>query len=244
MKNIFKKITTKQLFIVIAILLSMVVCMVFLFCNNSGGVEDKQKDEVIENIEEKQEIDSLDNIDDELVTITTEEIDEDFELKAKMDTSDWLTYRNEEYGFKIKLPGDKSKWIVKKRNISKKNNTYNSSKGVYLNFEYKLDFPIKKNKSDDSLGDIEEMKVWYLEIVPIENYIDNACQINNKPMCRQGKVLGKNDKFVFVSGFTNIEGAGYICLDDDFKQQSNFCDIDKYFGLSDINEMLKFSFTK
>ena len=56
-------------------------------------------------------------------------------------------------------------------------------------------------------------------------------------MCRQGEIIGQNNQFVFIAGFTNIEGVGYLCTYH-YNKQKKFCDISSYFGLKNVINLL------
>ena len=157
----------------------------------------------------------------------------------EVDTSDWKTYRNEEYGFEVNLPGNSVKWNIEEKNVLQINSFFNSGSERYLDFRYKLDNRILNDKNDTSLGFDDEMSLWYINIIPINNYVENVCEKYKKPMCRQGEILGQNDQFVFIAGFTNIEGAGYLC-NNQHNKQWEFCNVDNYFGLKNINNLINF----
>jgi len=162
--------------------------------------------------------------------------------EEKIDTSNWKTYRNEEFGFEMKLPGDLKKWKIYAEELKGDNKYKGTDYTIW--FEYPLDKKILSVDNDPSAGYITSMRIWYIEAVPVKNYVDNVCDVNPFPKCRQGEVLGKNSKYVFVSGFYNIQGAGYLCGDMysvKSDQEKEFCNACEPFSLVDsIDNMIDF----
>jgi hypothetical protein len=161
--------------------------------------------------------------------------------QAVVDTSDWKTYRNEEYGFEIELPGNMNKWSIEKK-VFPKSDIY-SAETVALYLNYDLDTSIQRAENDSALGMINEMGLYYISIIPIEIWRQDICDSMKDGPCYQGEVLGKNNLYVFESGFTSIEGAGYLCLEKG-NMQKEFCAVDKNFGRDDIISRLNFRLIK
>jgi len=225
----------KTIMILIIIILTATIAGAFWFfqknINNvipaKAGISQKDNAETINEVNSNNQ---------EKTEITKEDEELNFD---EVDTSDWKTYRNEEFRFDMRVPGDMHKWKFTKKKIEKVNSFYNSNNEYIIDFNYVLDNIIARDPNDLSLGYINNMSIWYIDIVPIDDYVDNVCNKNKKPMCRQGKILGKNDKFVFVSGFVDIEGVGYLC-NNQYNKQVEFCNVDNYFGLKNINNLINF----
>lgn len=165
--------------------------------------------------------------------------DQKTQQNTEVDMSDWKKYRNEEYGFEINLPGDINKWSVEKKVFPKKNNI-SDIEAITLYFKYELNQTIPRAENDPSLGRMSDMDLWYMDITPINNWKQDKCK-NVEGPCRQGKVLGKSDIYVFESGYPSIEGAGYLCGSPSSKLQNEFCSVDKEIDSYSRNiEKLKF----
>ncbi len=163
------------------------------------------------------------------------------ELKPeeKIDTSSWKTYLNKEFGFEVKLPGDLNKWNIKIEKYDNKDDGY-PGRLYRIWFNYPLDKPVLQVASDPNSGYIHNVNIWYLDAVLTKNYVDNICDKYPHPKCYQGKVLGRNNKYVFVSGLYNIQGAEYLC--QDYKQEEQeFCRILRPFSsISQFNSAIQF----
>ncbi len=168
------------------------------------------------------------------------EIPQQQQNMGSIDTSDWQTYTNEEFGFKMKLPGDINKYTLV---IEKDIPAVKGGSIARLDIRYKLDHKILRTSEQPELGYLEDMTVWYIDIVPRAEYKEDFCKINNFSHCRQGDVLGKNDTYVFLSGFSNIEGAGYLCTQKT-ENQKDFCYVDRFFGKENIKQLIHFEIVK
>jgi hypothetical protein len=131
----------------------------------------------------------------------------------------------------MKLPGDLKKWNVKVKHIDKEHSKFDSSKHYIIWFNYPLDQKILRSKGQPGMGYITDMDIWYIELVSVEDYKDNACEIKQTPKCRQGEILARNNRGVFISGFVSITGAGYLCSEcceneeKNHKCQKEFCEV-------------------
>jgi hypothetical protein len=144
-------------------------------------------------------------------------------------------YENEEYGFSIFFPGDLNKLSVIEEDLKYFNK---STDQKLLKFRYDLDRSTLRSESDPSLGRLSDMSVWYLKITPIDSWNDNMCE-GIEDSCRQGKVLGENDEYVFESGFVNVEGAGYLCRENR-DSQVEFCQVYDNFSAMLSGDSLQF----
>ncbi len=187
--------------------------------NESQEQEEKQGDSQKSNVESQKSVEE-----------TVEDIN----------TSNWKTYRNEEFGFEMKLPGDLKKWNVKVEYVNKEYSKFNSNKHYIIWFNYPLDQKILRSKGQPGMGYIKDMNIWYIEAVNSNDYKDNACEIKQIPKCRQGKILGKNNKYVFVSGFPNLWTP---CMPDDkeSKNQKEFCEVDHVISSDNIKNNIDFT---
>ncbi len=158
-----------------------------------------------------------------------------------IDTSDWQTYTNEEFGFAMKLPGDMKKYVytIEKNNQKR----IKGSPIATLDVRYMLDHKVLQSPQQPELGFIEDMTVWYIDIIPREEYMTDFCAVNHIPLCRQGDVLGQNDTYVFLAGFVNVEGVGYLCAQN-IESQSHFCRVSDIFGREDIAQIIDFTMVK
>ncbi len=163
------------------------------------------------------------------------------EKVTPIDTSDWQIYRNEKYGFTIKLPGDIDKYILSVDEVSRsKKNKIEGSPIAALDIQYALDNKVLRAPSQPELGHLESLTVWYISIVQRDEYREDFCEINKLPVCRQGDILGENDKYIFLSGFINVEGAGYLCAEQP-EAQANFCRVNNFFSKENIGQLINFT---
>jgi hypothetical protein len=160
--------------------------------------------------------------------------------QAQVDIASWKTYKNDEYGFEMNLPGNINKWHIEKKVFSKKDNIHNSET-VTLYFNYDLDQSIARAENDPSLGKINDMSLWYINIIPIRTWRPDACSTTKvEGPCRQGVVLGKNNKYVFESGYPNVEGTGSLC-EKYADTQKEICSVDSNFYVQ-TNEIGQWKF--
>ena len=195
--------------------------------NNQQGTKQQTKKEVVKQTQEQKTA-------KEQTNTQNQTIDGELKLEEKIDTSDWKTYRNEKFGFEMKLPGDLDKWKIKIEKYDNKDGGY-PGRLYRIWFNYPLDKPVLQVVSDPNSGYINNMNIWYVDAVLVKNYVDNVCNVYPYPKCYQGKVLGQNNKYVFISGLYNIQGAGYLC--QDYKQdEQEFCRI-----LKPVSSILQFN---
>lgn len=143
-------------------------------------------------------------------------------------------YRNEKYGFEINFPGNLNKLRVEENKIKKEYSIFGSDGEVTLYFNYQLNDKVLKDKNDLSSGELNDMLIYYFKVIPKKDWKENVCEDKNVDFpCRQGEKLGENDKYVFESGFTSIEGSGDLCVKHG-DEQKEFCDVD-----SNFNEMVQ-----
>lgn len=160
-----------------------------------------------------------------------------------LDMSKWKTYRNEEYGFSLQLPGEIDKWNITKRTLSKFESMFGSENEAMLEFSYMLDSPVARVSQDPSMGFLQNMIVWYVDIIPKKDWKEGICEkfSSPRPLCRQGKVIGTDDRYVFEQGFLSIEGAGYLCAGDQKDVQKSFCTMYHLLSNAVIGEKMRIS---
>lgn len=159
-------------------------------------------------------------------------VDNSIKINNDVEVKDNI-YRNKKYGFEINFPGNLDKLKVEERQIKEEESIFGSNGEITLYFNYQLDkeMPLEM---ESSLGNLKEMSIFYFSVIPKEDWKNDTCEeIKVDFLCRQGKKIGENDKYVFESGFTSIEGAGSLCVVHGDKQKE-FCNVDSMF-----NEMVK-----
>lgn len=134
---------------------------------------------------------------------------------------DWKVYTVGNFKFQINFPVNiNSNLIISEEKVKQKDSFYGSSSESILRFTYPLDEAVSRSSEEPGLGKLNEMAVWYIDVVPVADWREGVC--NGKYLCRQGKVLARNSSFVFEAGFMNIEGAGELCANQE-QVQKNFC---------------------
>ncbi len=161
----------------------------------------------------------------------------DFECE-KTDTSSWGKYQNKDFGFEMKLPGNIKHYSFEIDQTQSRVGLDQQISITRVGVNYQLDNKVLRSFNQPELGYIEKMKVWNIIVIPAKEYSESAC--NDNIECKQAEILAKNDKFVFLSGRPNIEGAGYLCLEER-ERQVNFCKVDEIFGREDLVELIDFN---
>ncbi|HRZ34068.1 MAG TPA: Gmad2 immunoglobulin-like domain-containing protein [Candidatus Moranbacteria bacterium] len=120
------------------------------------------------------------------------ELDEEFKLPVKFSgktiTSNWKTYKNEEYGFEFKYPGDYLEQIIENDSqfdfhLRLNKNNYSSS------FEV-LGFVAKNNENYD-LSSVDNFKKWHNKFMPSTELKDAAeVLINQKKVIKTHEMDG------------------------------------------------------
>jgi hypothetical protein len=242
----------KKSLIIIGIILLAVIAGVFWYINSrqeskvkSQKLEMKNDVEMVECKEQYINKEQKEDNQEVVENKNNENSKEDKRLEAfnveDIDTSNWKTYRNEEYGFEMKLPGDSKKWNMKVEHVDKLHSKFNSSKHYIIWFNYPLDQKMLQSENQPGMGYITSMDLWYIEVVDIENYQEDACEIKQIPKCRMGGILARNDKYVFTSGFPNLWTP---CMpnDKEAKNQKEFCYVDQLVSSEYTKKYIDFKF--
>ncbi len=164
-----------------------------------------------------------------------------------IDTSDWKTYRNEEFGFEMKLPGNLKKWNIKTKYYGKEQSKYTCGES-FVSFYYKIDakipdvVPTPKDITKISYLKRKEDRLFLLNIVPVECYTDKIELLNlHKPFPPIGKEISRNSKFVFLVLPSSLTEPLCTYVDDIERQKSDFCKIENIFVTAlNISKLLDF----
>ena len=169
------------------------------------------------------------------------------ELKpeVKIDTSNWNTYRNDEFGFEIKLPGDLNKWKIKVERYGIGKSKYKGEE-YFISFLYKNDanipdtIPVPKELSQIHYLPKRHEKLLMLNVVPIKNYTKDICLRTSDLMCREGIEIGRNNRFVFLQMPQVSEPlCQYISKEE--QNKSDFCRVEKKLsGPKDVINLIQF----
>lgn len=156
-----------------------------------------------------------------------------------VDGSSWKAYTVGDFKFQMNIPsGIGDNLVIFEEKVKEEHSFYGSATESILWFSYPLDKAISRSDRDLSLGKIDRMEVWYIDVIPVSDWREGIC--DGKPLCRQGRVIARDDSYVFESGFRSVEGAGRLCLDYSDVQKS-FCE--SYKGLIDFVESNRFKFS-
>lgn len=145
-------------------------------------------------------------------------------------------YQNNEFGFQATFPQSWSDdFKAEKEEISKEESLSNNLGEIILSFKFPLDNSI--SEQEDSATQIIDEWLWKIRIIPAANWRTDLC--GSKPLCIQGKILGRNSQYVFESiGHANVYGAETICAEQ-LEKQPNFCKALNDFDENKINFKLK-----
>jgi len=138
------------------------------------------------------------------------------ELKVEdIDTSNWKTYRNEEFGFEVKLPdGWESKYINEyNKDWGVKNSYLSVTKGDNTQnlvlYVWKIGESFSSGRSGISAGDFISQKDIYIDNINIE--INSLVQNN---IVKEVVFNGRNDKYEVGGYFSCIKNSevSYGCI--------------------------------
>ncbi|MDX9893789.1 MAG: hypothetical protein RB292_05300 [Patescibacteria group bacterium] len=113
----------------------------------------------------------------------------------EIDTSDWLTYRNEEYGFEFKYPGDWSLFVYKNDIIAL------SSGGHIINKDYPGEIIISMSSfQDKSLIDFHRSKGKYL----YDDDFYNLLLISNNKIYKLDHIPDSQWPIIYILSVGNV----------------------------------------
>ncbi len=157
-------------------------------------------------------------------------------MPEDVDISGWKTYKVGNFTFQMNIPSEISdNLMISEERVKKDHSYYGSSAESILWFSYPLDRALPRSDRDLSLGKLDKMEVWYIDAVPVNDWKEGIC--DGKPLCRQGRVMARDNSYVFESGFRSVEGAEMLCRDHS-DIQKNFCE--SYKSLIDFVESDRF----
>jgi hypothetical protein len=127
------------------------------------------------------------------------------------------------------------------KRVDKAHSKFNSNKHYIIWFNYPLDQKILRSKNQPEMGYITSMSLWYIEVVDVENYQKDACELRQISKCRIGDIIAKNDEYVFISGFPNLSTPCAL-NNKEVKSQEEFCYVDSLISSKNMKKYIDFKF--
>ncbi len=162
--------------------------------SNQRNTKQQTKKEVVGQTQEQKIVQKKETT-KEQTTDQNQTIDSELKPEEKIDTSDWKTYRNKEYGFEFKYPRN---WEV----IKLKNVTTPLYDGLLLNV-----VPIKRPVNNKLIFDINKFNTT---LSPKEWYINNIDNPDNNPAEFDEIIKVNNFETYHVSSNKNDASGSYV----------------------------------